>query len=325
LAPRAFFYLITAWIALTLNFVIPRMMPGNAVDQILGRLQGAGPVTPAAIAAIRDAFGLNSHVGILTQYVNYVGDVLHGNLGLSIYYYPSSVTSVIAASLPWTVALVGVSTVLAFAIGTALGVLAGWNRGKRRYDALVPSSTLLSALPYFWVGLVLLTIFATTVHLFPFDGGSSPDITPGWTWSFLGSAAYHAVLPGLTIVISSLGGWLLAMRNMTVTVLSQDYMVLAEGKGLSPRRVLTAYVTKNAVLPSVAGFALALGFVVAGSIVTEVVFGYPGIGDVLYLAVVNRDYPLMQGIFLIITIVVLAANLVADAAYVLLDPRTRGE
>jgi peptide/nickel transport system permease protein len=318
---RLFFYLVTAWIALTLNFFLPRMMPGNAVDSVLARLQGSGPITPRAIHAMTLAFGLDTNQSLIQQYVGYVADVFHGNLGTSINYYPSSVTSIIAQSLPWTVVLVGLSTIIAFVIGTGLGVLAGWRRGTW-LDGLVPFTTLLSGMPYFWVGLILISVFATGLRLLPFDGGAGQGINPAFSATFFASAAQHAILPAITIVISAVGGWLLGMRNMVVSVLSSDYIVLAEAKGLRRGRVVSAYVARNAILPSVAGFALALGFVVAGSIVTEVVFGYPGIGDVLYIAVTSRDYPLMQGIFLIITLVVLLANLLADIVYVFLDPRT---
>jgi peptide/nickel transport system permease protein len=321
LARRVFFYVVTAWIALTINFFLPRLMPGNAVQSVLSRLQGNGPVTPRAIHAMALAFGLDTKQSLVQQYLGYVSDVFHGNLGTSINYYPSSVSSVIAGSLLWTVVLVGVATIIAFILGTALGALAGWRRGSW-LDGLVPFTTFLSAMPYFWVGLILISGFAVNLKLLPFTGGSSPGVTVGFTGSFIASAAQHAILPATTIVISAVGGWLLGMRNMVVSVLANDYIVLAEAKGLPRRRIVTAYVVRNAILPSIAGFALALGFVVAGSIVTEVVFGYPGIGDILYIAVTSRDYPLMQGIFLIITLVVLVANLLAEIAYVFLDPRT---
>jgi peptide/nickel transport system permease protein len=322
LGRRLFFYLLTAWAAITLNFIIPRLMPGNAVDSILGRLTGAGPVTPRATRALTLAFGIDTKAGAWSQYWSYFGNVLHGDFGTSITYYPTSVATVIAQSLPWTAILVGVSTIVAFVVGTLIGVLAGWRRGSW-LDNLVPASTFLSAMPYFWFGLVLITVFAVEVHWFPFSGGSGSGVTTGWNLAFIGSAIYHAILPGLTIVVSALGGWLLGMRNMVVSVLSEDYITMAEAKGLPRHRVMFSYVTRNAVLPSVAGFALSLGFVVSGSVVTEVAFSYPGIGNVLYTAVTNRDYPLMQGIFLIITLAVLVANLVADLIYVVLDPRTR--
>jgi peptide/nickel transport system permease protein len=322
LSRRIAFYVVTAWIAVTLNFAIPRLMPGNAVDAVLSRLEGAGPVTPQAIHAMTLAFGINTRQSLLSQYWGYLGDTVHGNLGISINYYPATVSSLIRQALPWTIVLVGTATIIAFVIGTGLGLLAGWRR-KTWLDSVVPTTTLLTAMPYFWVGLILITVFATTLRAFPFYGGSSPGDVPSFSLSFISNAADHAVLPGLTIVISAIGGWVLGMRNMVVSVLAEDYVTLAEAEGLPTRRIVGSYVARNALLPSVAGFALALGFVVAGSVVTEVAFSYPGIGDLLYNAVAARDYPLMQGIFLVITLVVLAANFVADLVYLLLDPRTR--
>lgn len=319
---RLVFYLVTAWVAVTLNFAIPRLMPGNAVDSVLARLQGTGPITPRAIHALEAQFGLHTSQSIIAQYFGYLGNVLHGNFGTSLYYYPSSVASVIAQSLPWTLVLVGLSTVIAFVIGTGLGVAAGWRRGSW-LDSFVPMGTLLSAMPYFWVGLILISVFATTWHVLPFYGGATAGVSPSFSLSFLANAADHAILPAASIVIAAFGGWLLSMRNMVVSILAEDYILLAEAKGLPSRRVISAYVSRNAILPNISGFALSLGFVVGGSVVTEVVFNYPGIGNILYQAVSSRDYPLMQAIFLIITLVVLLANLAADVAYVILDPRTR--
>ena len=319
---RLLFYVITGWIAVTLNFAIPRLMPGNAVDAILSRLEGSGPVTPRAIQALTLAFGIKTKESMFNQYTGYLSNIVHGNFGLSITYYPSTVTSLISESLPWTVVLVGVSTIVAFVLGTTLGLLVGRHRGSW-LDGFVPLTTLLTAMPYFWVGLILISILAVKYDMFPFAGGSSPGTGPSWTLSFLANAAWHAALPAVTIIVTAIGGWLLGMRNMVVTVLSEDYVVLAEAKALSKRRIALAYVARNAILPNIASFAISLGFVVAGSVVTEVVFSYPGIGFLLYNAVTNRDYPLMQGIFLVITLVVLAANLLADIAYVVLDPRTQ--
>jgi peptide/nickel transport system permease protein len=181
----------------------------------------------------------------------------------------------------------------------------------------------LSAVPYFWLGLVVLTIFAVKLNWFPLSSGYDPNLTVGFTWAFIWSATFHAVLPATTIIVSSIAGWLLGMRNVMMSTLGEDYVLLAEAKGLPRRRVTFTYAARNAILPNMAGFALSLGFIVSGAILTEVVFSYPGIGYVLFEAVTNEDYPLMQGIFLMITILVLLANLFADVMYAALDPRTR--
>ena len=211
---------------------------------------------------------------------------------------------------------------LSFVFGTLLGILAATRRGTW-VDSLLPITSFLSAVPYFWLGLVVLTVFGVTLGWFPLSGGYDPNLNVGFTWSFIQSAIVHGILPATTIIVSSIAGWLLGMRNVMMSTLGEDYVLLAEAKGLTRRRVTFAYAARNAILPNMAGFALSLGFIVSGAILTEVVFSYPGIGYVLFEAVTNEDYPLMQGIFLMITILVLLANLFADVIYAMLDPRTR--
>jgi peptide/nickel transport system permease protein len=222
----------------------------------------------------------------------------------------------------WTVVLVGVATVLTTIIGVILGAIVGWRPGSW-LDSLVPATTLLAAVPYFWLALIFVYVFATVLGLFPSQGGYDLALDPGWSWEFISSAIWYGFLPALTIVVSSLAAWLLGMRNMMVSTLSEDYVVTAQAKGLTPRRVMVRYAARNAVLPSVAGFAISLGFVVSGSLVTEQVFSYPGIGAKLYTAVQNNDYALMQGVFLYITVAVLGANLLVDLFYGVIDPRPR--
>ena len=319
-ARRFVFYLLTAWAALTLNFLIPRLMPGNPVEIMIAKYKGQ--LSPAAVKSLTALFGLN-HAGLGAQYVTYWRDLLHGDLGTSVTYFPSSVASVIAQALPWTAVLVGISTVLSFLLGTLLGIIVAWRRGSWLDGLLPPATTFLLAIPYFWLGLIAIYLFGVLVHVFPTTGGFSNSTTIGFTGAFLSSAAYHAILPAITIVASSVAGWLIGMRNMMVSTLFEDYVMVAEAKGLPKRRVMLTYAARNAVLPSIASFALSLGFVVSGALLVEVVFSYPGIGYVLLQAVSNEDYPLMQGVFLIITLAVLVANIVADGVYVLLDPRTR--
>jgi peptide/nickel transport system permease protein len=201
-------------------------------------------------------------------------------------------------------------------------MLAGWKRGTW-LDALVPATTFLAAIPYFWLALVLLYLLGSIVGAFPLSMGYDYTTTIGWNGPFLASAVYHAVLPAASIVIASIAGWMLGMRNMMVSTMAEDYVLTAEAKGLRRSRIMLHYAARNAVLPSVAGFAIALGFVVSGAIATEVVFSYPGIGLTLLNAVNNADYPLLQGIFLVIALSVLAANFLVDLVYALIDPRTR--
>lgn len=319
LTRRLGFYLLTAYVAITLNFLIPHLMPGNPAEILVANFRGR--VSPAALKSVSALFGLNN-ASLWSQYLTYWRQLLHGDLGISFSFYPATVTSVIARSLPWTIWLVGTSTVIGFVLGTLLGIVVAWRRGSW-LDATIPITTFFSAVPYFWFGLVIVFIFGVVLRWFPLYGGYNPATTIGWSWSFISSAFYYSILPATTIVVSSIAGWQLGMRNMMITTIGDDYIVLAEAKGLTARRIMLAYAARNAILPSIADFALSLGFVVSGAILTEIVFSYPGIGYLLYQAVENEDYPLMQGIFLVITLAVLAANLLADMGYGALDPRAR--
>jgi peptide/nickel transport system permease protein len=317
------FYLLAGWAAITLNFAIPRLMPGNPVDILLARLQQqGGAVSPQTRQSLELLLGSGGTGNILAQYWGYLGNLARGDLGVSVTYFPTPASTVLKQSLPWTIALVGVATVLSFVIGIALGTVIGWRRGSW-LDNLVPATTFLAAVPYFWLALLLVFVFGLKLGWFPVSGGYDYDTTIGVNGPFVASAIYHAVLPALTIVISSVGGWLLGMRNMMVSTLAEDYVLAATAKGLRPRRVAVAYAARNAVLPSLAGFAISLGFVVSGSIIAEAVFSYPGVGFTLYQAVQNNDYALMQAVFLVITLAVLGANFVVDLLYAIIDPRTR--
>jgi len=319
------FYVVALWAALTLNFFIPRMMPGNPVDALLAKFQQrGGTVDPSARRAFELMLGTNTDEPLWNQYYHYLGNLIRGDLGVSVSAFPSKVSDVIQDSLTWTIMLVGIATLLSFLLGVALGALVGWRRGTW-LDNLIPVTTLLSAVPYFWLALIFVLVFSTSLGWFPLNRGYDVSLDTGWNWPFISSAIYHGTLPALTIIVSSVGGWLLGMRNMMVSTISEDYVLTARAKGLRNSRIMTRYAARNAVLPSVAGFAISLGFVVSGSIVTEQVFSYPGIGSKLLDAVQNNDYALMQGIFLVITIAVLAANLIVDLLYGFIDPRTRVE
>jgi peptide/nickel transport system permease protein len=321
LTRRIVFYVLTALVAITVDFLIPRLMPGNPVEALLARLQSQ--VTTGTIKSLEAQFGLNTREGLWGQYVHYLNNIVHGNLGISTGYYPSTVASVIRGGLPWTLGLVGIATVISFVLGTALGALVGWRRGSW-LDNMLPAMTFFQAAPYFFIAFLALDLFATRLGWFPTGQAYSLGTFPAWNLSYAGDVLSHAVLPALTIVVCSAAGWVVGMRNVMVTTMDEDYVLVAYAKGLARRRVVW-YAARNAILPSISGFSLAIGFVVSGALLTEIVFSYPGLGWILLQAVNNRDYPLLQGIFLIITFTVLAANLAADFVYVLLDPRTRQE
>jgi peptide/nickel transport system permease protein len=321
LSRRILFYALTALVAITVDFLIPRLMPGNPVEALLARLQSQ--VTTGTIKSLETQFGLNTREGLWGQYVHYLNNIVHGNLGISTGYYPSTVASVIRGGLPWTLALVGIATIISFVLGTALGALVAWRRGSW-LDNMLPAMTFFQAAPYFFIAFLALDLFATRLGWFPTGQAYSLGTFPAWNVSYAGDVLSHAALPALTIVVCSAAGWIVGMRNVMVTTMDEDYVLVAHAKGLGRRRVVW-YAARNAILPSISGFSLAIGFVVSGALLTEIVFSYPGLGWILLQAVNNRDYPLLQGIFLIITFTVLAANLAADTMYVLLDPRTRQE
>lgn len=319
---RVGFYVFTAWAAITINFFLPRLIPGDPVQALIARSRGQ--LDANAIQSLYILFGLNTDTSIVEQYVDYLGQLFRGDLGLSFTFFPTPVSEVLSDSLPWTLGLVGLTTVISFLLGTFMGVLAGWWRGSWA-DILMPVTTFLSSIPYFWLGLIAITLLADAGGAFPSSGGYDPGVVPSWDMDFVWSAVYHSLLPAITILISSMSGWVLSMRNMMLTVSSEDYITVAHAKGLSERRVMIGYAARNALLPNVSGFALSLGLIVGGTLLVEIVFSYPGVGFQLFQAVGAKDYPLVQGIFLIITLSVLVANLLADLIYLLLDPRTRKE
>ncbi len=316
---RLAFYLVAAWVALTVNFFIPRAMPGNAVQAILSKFPN---LQPSAYRALEAMLGVGHPGSLWNQYGSYLNDVFHLNFGTDVAQYPATVSALLGQTIPWTLTLVGTATVIAFFAGTALGIIAGWRHGGW-LDRVLPGLMFLQAIPYFFLALILVEVLAVNLHLFPIGQGYAGGLIPGWHWDFIGSAIYHSLLPAFTIVITSVAGWMLQMRNVMITTIGEDYVLAAQAKGLSPRRVVYTYAARNALLPQLQGFGLALGFVVSGAIIMEIVFSYPGIGLLLVNAVTSNDYPLMQAIFLVITFAVLLANLVVDLVIVIADPRAR--
>jgi peptide/nickel transport system permease protein len=319
---RAAFYLFTAWAAITINFFLPRLLKGDPITAYLARNQGK--VSPEAIESLRILFGMDNPKPIWQQYFEYWVLLFRGDLGVSLSKGLAPVSAVIVEALPWTLGLVGVATIISFFLGTGIGTLIGWRRGSRA-EAIVPVATFLSTVPYFWLGLIAISLFSTTLGWFPASHAYSKGVVPNLSFAFVGDVIYHAALPAFTIVLTSLGGWILGMRNMMVTVLDEDYVMVAQAKGLSPRRVMVAYAARNAVLPQLSSFALSLGFIVGGTLIMEMIFSYPGLGLRLFEATLAKDYPLMQGMFLVITLSVLVANILADVVYGIMDPRSRQE
>jgi peptide/nickel transport system permease protein len=320
---RLGFFALTLWAALTLNFFLPRFMPGNPLQALRARTHGK--VSPEALQQMLTSYGFKPHQNVVSQYFAYLGNMFTGHWGVSIgATLGQPVRQIIGQALPWTLGLVGVATVLAFLLGSLIGVLAGWRRGGALDSVLPPVFVVTSALPYFWVGLLLILVFSVWTHgWLPSDFNYDTSLQPGFSPGFVGSVLQHAVLPGATIVITAIGAWILTMRNNMLTTLAEDYVRMARAKGLSDRRIMFDYAARNAMLPNLAGFAMSLGFVITGSILVEYVFNYPGLGYELYNAVQNTDYPLMQALFMLFTVAVLLALLVCEFAIAVLDPRSR--
>ena len=316
-------FIVTLWAAITLNFILPRLMPGSPVDAALGKLASAGvPITNAEKAAVEAQLGA-PHTSIFIQYGDYLRNIATLRFGTSFSFPSQTVALTIGKALPWTVVLVGATTVFAFVIGTLLGVYAGWHRARFGDTSVTIGATFFGAFPPFWLGLLLLYWLAFKFGWFPIKGGYSPGTTPNWSLSFLGDALDHSVLPALTLAITTLSGWVFGMRNNMINTLGEDYVTFAEANGLRSRTVALLYAARNALLPNVTAFGLMLGAVVGGSVLVEGIYSYPGVGNLLYLAVTNHDYPLMQALLLVFTLSMLVAIFVVDLLYPRLDPRVR--
>ena len=321
-ARKVGFFLATLWAVITLNFLIPRFAPGDPAEIMVKRLTSKDQaLDPAQVQAVRAMLGTPTG-SLWDQYVGYLGQLFHGNLGLSYTYFPYSVTEVIGQALPWTLILVTVTQVLSFVLGVVLGAYAAWRRNTRFDTVVTLGSTFIGTINPFWIALLLLYVFGYTIGIFPTSGGYS-STEPGWNLPFIQDALQHMMLPAISLLIITPIGWILGMRNTMIMNLGEDYIRLAKAKGLSDRTVALRYAARNALLPSVTGFALALGGVLGGAILVETVFDYPGLGRLMGEAVENKDYPLLQALLLLTTTAVLIANLVADLLYGVLDPRAR--
>jgi len=322
---RVFMLLVLVWVAATLNFIGPRLTGKDPVrTRLLKQAVVGGYVQQGMEEMAKEyerKFGLDRP--LWAQYATYLGDMSRLNFGPSITNYPRTVNEIMADALPWTMVLLGTTTVLAFVLGTLLGAILAWPRSPRFLQYLLPPLLTLSAVPYYLLGLVLLYVLAFRLPLFPSFGGYTPGTLPALNMGFVLDAASHAALPALSIVLAALGFWALGMRAMMVTVQGEDSMIFAEAKGLKNRTLFLRYAVRNALLPQATALALALGEILSGAVLVEVVFGYPGIGSVLYNAIKDFDYYLIQGIVFTIVVSIGLATLLIDLAYPLLDPRIR--
>ena len=318
---RVAYLLLTFFIVITLNFFLPRLVPGNPAATVL---YSKYQYLPPGDLQIMEA-QLNLKGSLFHQYENYLVALFHGNLGVSFYNFPEPVSSIILQHLPWTLALLGSATLTAVFIGLAFGSFMGWRNNTRSETILSSAAITLTSTPYFWLGIIFQSIFGIMLivngqHLFPVSGGYSYTVTPGPNINFILNAIWHAILPFSTLTLVIFSGYALIMRNTVVSVLGEDYVYSSIVMGLTEDRIKN-YVNRNSRLPVTTTIALSLGHLVAGSFLIETVFSYPGIGYILFEAVTEGDYPVIQGIFLIITITMLLANFFADIIYSYIDPR----
>ena len=317
--------LLIIFIAVSINFMIPRLIPGDPVESALSTkiaVSGSQAQDVQAIAAhYRAKFGLDQPVW--KQYINYWGDILKGDLGVSLASFPDRVSNKIRSALPWTLGLLLVSTLMAFAVGSILGALLAWPRSPTALKSLIPGLMLMSAIPYYLLGIVIVFVFAIQIAFLPPGGGFNPILIPRLNLETTLDVLEHSILPAASIVLGSLGFWALGMRGMTVSVLGEDYITFAEAKGLSPRRIFLFYGMRNAMLPQFTSLALNLGLILSGAVLVEIIFSYPGLGLLLFAAIAGKDYFVIQGVVLLLILALAFSLFVIDLLYPLIDPRIR--
>jgi peptide/nickel transport system permease protein len=318
LARRVVIYAVTFFVAVTIDWAIPRLMPGDPIDRLLTRMQAQPAASEALSGYYTEAFGFD--VPVWKQYLNFWAALFHGDLGLSIASFPTPVSELILGALPYTLALLIPAILLSFWAGNKVGALAA--RRKALDNTVLPAAYALTATPQMWLGIVLVWVFASTLAWLPVSGAYGLELQPTWSVDFAKSFLEHWILPFSALFLVAFGGWAIGMRNMIIYELEADYANYLASLG-APTKLVRKCAYRNALLPQITGLALALGAVVAGAIVVEVVFSYPGLGSLTLTAIQNRDYFLIQGIFLFLIVGVLIANLIIDITYVFIDPRTR--
>jgi peptide/nickel transport system permease protein len=316
-------FILIVWAAATINFIVPRLSDADPVRERMLQAVSLGGVSSQSMEEVVKSyearFGLDQP--LWKQYLRYLWDMVRFDFGVSITRFPTSVSSMILNALPWTLVLVTVSTLIAFVVGSLFGALLAWPRAPRWLHVLAPPLLTLSAIPYYLLGLTLIYLLAFTWRAFPLGGGYDIGNTPGWNLAFIRDAVRHSFLPALSIVLASTGFWALGMRAMMVTTQGEDYMTLAEAKGLKSRRIFVRYALRNAILPQTTSLALALGHVASGAVLVEVVFGYPGVGSLLFQSIRTFDYTVIYGLTYLVIVAIGVATLILDLLLPALDPR----
>ena len=320
---RCCFYVFALWVAVTLNFLLPRLMPGDPAGGMLARMSSAQIASnPGIIETYRRMLG-GGDQSLLEAYFSYLGQIGRLDFGISTSNYPTNVSEVIGRTLPYSIFLVGVAFILAFVIGTTIGMVAAWRRGGTVDNVVVPTMLALGAFPAFFTSLVAVYFFGLKLGWFPLQHAYDTELTPGFNYAFLESAFRHAQLPIIVITLAFAGGWVLNMRTVMINTIEEDYVAMAEAKGLPDRRVMTRYAGRNAILPPLNGFAAQFAGAVGGLVFIEYIFSYPGAGLTLQQAVLGNDYALAQALLVVLSVCVILANLLMDVLNLVLDPRLR--
>jgi peptide/nickel transport system permease protein len=320
---RLAFYVFATWVALTLTFLLPRLMPGSPIAGILQHLSPSQiQANPGIIQTYETLFG-GGHQSIWQAYVQYLHRVSTLNFGISTSNYPTKVSEVVARTVPYSIILVGIAFFLSFVLGTAIGMIAAWRRGGGFDTVFVPIFMALGAFPAYFTALLLMYFFGLRLGWFPIQHAYDNGLSPGLNWTFISSAVKHGFLPALVIVIAFAGGWVLNMRTVMINTIAEDYVTMAHAKGLRDRIVMTRYAARNAILPPLNGFAAQFATAVGGVIFVELVFSYPGAGYTLQQAALGSDYPLTQALLLVFALCPIVANFLMDLFNLVLDPRVR--
>ncbi len=324
LIKRVAVFLITLYAAVTLNFLIPRLMPGDPLDAMMAQMSYQGKAMAYGaemLEAYKIKFGLDKPLH--TQYFLYLKNLLQGDLGISLMSYPESVTKVVSRYLGWTIGLLLFTTLISWVLGNLIGAYIGWKGEGKLSSILTTYSLIMSEIPYYIFALILVYVFAYYIPIFPLRGAFDINTVRGFNVNYILDLLWHAFLPAISIMLVSIGGWMLRMRSLIINILGEDYLLFAEAKGLKETTILTQYAIKNALLPQVTGLALSLGFIVNGAMLMEIIFAYPGMGRLFQVALGWRDYNILQAVFLMSTIGVLGGTFILDIIYPLLDPRVR--
>jgi len=326
LSERFVIFVATIFISITTVFFVPRLTPGNPLSAVFSNLAGVGGSlnAPQLIEEYNRLFGLDR--SLWEQYVSFLRELVRGNLGYSIGSFPSHVSDMLRSAIPWTIGLLTVTTLISWVLGSLIGAVVGWRGGKSRFvQALVSVALVLYTIPYYILAIILVFLFAFYWRIFPLSGAYSVGLRPGLSLDFALDVLRHAALPALSMIVVSLGWWFLSMRSLITSLKGEDYILQAEAKGLSERRILWGYAFRNALLPQATGLAISLGHIVGGALITEVIFAYPGLGWLIYNSIKGLDFPVIQGGVLLIVFSVALANFAIDMVYPLIDPRIRYE